>query len=244
MAPIVNVPPARDPRFSRLQRPPRLRVPLCEEDPHGPGRARHQRGAGAGRAVDLRDVREGHFGLVTISRSLEERRVPTRLGRPQWNRNHIKAMLKNETYAGTRYFNRITAATDASRDGKQVIRGRWVYRDRGERIRSPCPPSFRGSCSTRCMRSCAGTSSDTAGPSPTTSCRAWSNAACAAADVPLRAATTRSSARRGRLSVYHRAMYRCNRHAQENMHDRMRIERCRNSEIGTYILEGKVFEMI
>jgi hypothetical protein len=47
-----------------------------------------------------------------------------------------------------------------------------------------------------------------------------------------------------KLSVYHRAMYRCNRRAQENMHDRSRIERCRNSEIGTHILEGKVFEMI
>jgi site-specific DNA recombinase len=34
----------------------------------------------------------GRFGLVTISRSLEERRVPTRMGRPHWNRNHIKAM--------------------------------------------------------------------------------------------------------------------------------------------------------
>ena len=48
----------------------------------------------------------------------------------------------------------------------------------------------------------------------------------------------------GRLSVYHRAMYRCNRRAQENMHDRSRIERCRNAEIGTHILEGKVFELI
>ena len=48
----------------------------------------------------------------------------------------------------------------------------------------------------------------------------------------------------GRLSVYHRAMYRCNRRARENMHDRTRIERCRNSEIGTHILEGKVFELI
>jgi hypothetical protein len=28
------------------------------------------------------------------------------------------------------------------------------------------------------------------------------------------------------------------------MHDRTRIERCHNSEIGTHILEGKVFEMI
>jgi hypothetical protein len=39
-------------------------------------------------------------------------------------------------------------------------------------------------------------------------------------------------------------VYRCNRRAQENMHDRSQIERCRNSEIGTHILEGKVFEMI
>ena len=43
----------------------------------------------------------GRFGLVTISRSLEERRVPTRMGRPLWHRDQIKAMLKNETYAGT-----------------------------------------------------------------------------------------------------------------------------------------------
>jgi aminopeptidase N len=46
------------------------------------------------------------------------------------------------------------------------------------------------------------------------------------------------------VSVYHRSVYRCNRRAQENMHDRTRIERCQNSEIGTHILEGKVFEMI
>ena len=76
----------------------------------------------------------GQFGLVTISRSLEERRVPTRLGRPLWQRDQIKAMLRNETYAGTRYFNRITAAKETSHDGKPVIRGRWVYRDRAEWI--------------------------------------------------------------------------------------------------------------
>jgi hypothetical protein len=54
----------------------------------------------------------GRFGLVTISRSLEERRVPTRLGRPLWQRDQIKAMLRNETYAGTRYFNRVGLKAD------------------------------------------------------------------------------------------------------------------------------------
>jgi hypothetical protein len=44
--------------------------------------------------------------------------------------------------------------------------------------------------------------------------------------------------------VYHHAAYRCNRRARENNHDRTQIERCRNSEISTHILEGHVFEMI
>jgi hypothetical protein len=44
--------------------------------------------------------------------------------------------------------------------------------------------------------------------------------------------------------VYHQAIYRCNRGATANRHDRNQIERCRNGRINTHILEGKVFEMI
>ena len=44
--------------------------------------------------------------------------------------------------------------------------------------------------------------------------------------------------------MYHHAAYRCNRRARENNHDRAQIERCRNSEISTHILEGQVFEMM
>jgi Recombinase len=73
----------------------------------------------------------GDYGLVNISRFLEERRIPTRTGRPQWDRGQIKFMLKNETYTGTRYYNRITAATEAAREGKEVIRGKWVTGSRG-----------------------------------------------------------------------------------------------------------------
>ena len=43
-------------------------------------------------------------------------------------------MLKNETYTGRRYYNRITHATDANREGKHVVRGKWIYRDRAEWI--------------------------------------------------------------------------------------------------------------
>jgi site-specific DNA recombinase len=82
----------------------------------------------------------GDYGLVNISRFLEERRIPTRTGRPQWYRDQIKFMLKNETYTGTRYFNRIMHATDANREGNEVIHGKWIFRDRAEWIAVNVPP--------------------------------------------------------------------------------------------------------
>jgi site-specific DNA recombinase len=75
----------------------------------------------------------GRYGLVTICRHLEERGILTRMGKSLWDNDRIKAMLKNETYAGTRYFNQTTATKDAIREGKKLIHGR-VRRDRTEWI--------------------------------------------------------------------------------------------------------------
>src|SRR6266581_3604415 len=81
----------------------------------------------------------GKYGLATICRFLEERGILTRTGKRLWDNDRLKTMLKNETYAGTRYFNRITAATEANRKGKKVIKGRSVYRDRAEWITVKVP---------------------------------------------------------------------------------------------------------
>ena len=186
----------------------------------------------------------GRFGLVTISRSLEERRVPTRLGRPLWHRDQIKFMLKNETYAGTRYFNRLTRATEPSCKSRQVIRGRWVYRDRSEWIPVTVPAIV--------PRELFETVHEKLLRHEERYCRPVTHYLLQGLVQCGVCGSRCSSSRRyqkvvrpsGRLSVYHRAMYRCNRRAQENMHDRTQIERCRNSEIGTHILEGKLFEMV
>jgi site-specific DNA recombinase len=186
----------------------------------------------------------GDFGLVTISRWLEERRIATRTGRERWTMDQVKCMLKNETYAGTRYYNRITAAKGTIPDGARLMKGRSVYRDRAEwiAVKVPaivprelfdmvqdklrrhdqryCRPVTHYLLSGLVQCGCCG--------SRCSSSRSWRR-------VP------RPS---GKVSVYHRAVYRCNRRARENMHDRTQIERCRNSEIGTHILEDKVFEMI
>jgi site-specific DNA recombinase len=186
----------------------------------------------------------GDFGLVTISRFLEERRVPTRTGRPQWDRGQIKFMLKNETYTGTRYFNRITAVTDENRAGKQVIRGKWVLRDRSEWIAVKVPAIVSRELFDKVQeklrlheeRYCQ----------PVTHYLLSGLVQCGVCGSRCSSSRGYHKVRRpsGKVSVYHQAVYRCNRRAQENMHDRTRIERCRNSQISTHILEGKVFEMI
>ena len=171
----------------------------------------------------------------------EEPAVPSRcwFGLPSF-----KFMLKNETYAGTRYFNRITRATDASREGRQLIRGRWVYRDLAEWIPVAVPAIV--------PRELFDTVHDKLRLHEERYCRPVTHYLLQGL-VQCGVCGSRCSSSRGyhkvvrpsgRVCVYHRAAYRCNRRAQENMHDRTRIERCRNSEIGTHILEGKVFELI
>jgi site-specific DNA recombinase len=175
----------------------------------------------------------GKYGLVNISRFLEERRIPTRTGRPQWYRDQIKSMLKNETYTGIRYYNRITAATEAGREGKEVIRGKWVFRDRAEWIAVNVPAIVSRELFDKVQEKL----------------RQHKERYC----TPVRhyllqglvqcgvCGSRCSSSRRyhkvvypsGKVSVYHRSVYRCNRRAQENMHDRTRIERCHNSRDAT-----------
>jgi site-specific DNA recombinase len=186
----------------------------------------------------------GTYGLVTISRYLEERGILTCKGRQRWDNDRIKSILKNETYTGTRYFNRIMHATDANREGKKVIRGKWIYRDRAEWIEVSVPAivsrelfdKVQEKLTQHHARYCqpvthyllSGLVQSGVCGSGCSSFRRWQK-------------VVRPS---GAVSVYHHAAYRCNRRARENNHDRTQIERCINSEISTHILEGHVFEMI
>jgi site-specific DNA recombinase len=47
-------------------------------------------------------------GLCVITRTLEERGILTKMGKTSWDVTHIKAMLKNPIYAGTKYHNVMT----------------------------------------------------------------------------------------------------------------------------------------
>src|SRR6516225_3631523 len=186
----------------------------------------------------------GTYGLVTISRHLEERRILTATGRQRWDNDRIKSILKNETYTGTRYFNRMTRVKKGDRQGKKLIRGQWVYRERSDWIAVKVPAivsreifnAVQQRLSQHDARYCqpvthyllSGLVQCGVCGSGCSSFRRWQK-------------VVRPS---GKVSVYHHAAYRCNRRARENNHDRTAIERCQNSEISTHILEGHAFEMI
>jgi hypothetical protein len=186
----------------------------------------------------------GNYGLVTISRHLEERRILTATGRQRWDNDRIKSILKNETYTGTRYFNRIMHATDANRDGRKVIRGKWIFRDRPDWIAVTVPALI--------CRELFDKVQEQLRQHDARYCRPVTHYLLSALVQCGVCGSGCSSFRRwqkvvrpsGAMSVYHRAAYRCNHQARENNHDRTQIERCRNSLISTHILEGHVFEMI
>jgi site-specific DNA recombinase len=199
-------------------------------------------------AVVVRSIFEmfasGNFGLVTISRCLEERRVATRTGRERWHMDQVKFMLKNETYAGTRYFNRITAATDASREGKKLIKGRWVYRNRTEWIAVKVPAIVSRELFDQVQQKLSRHDERYCRPVTHYLLSGLVQCGCCGSRCSSSRSWRRVPRPSGKMSVYHRAVYRCNRRAQENEHDRTQIKRCRNSEIGTHILERKLFETV
>jgi site-specific DNA recombinase len=186
----------------------------------------------------------GDYGIITIARFLEERRIPTRMGRPQWDRGQIKFMLKNETYTGTRHYNRITAVTEANRKGNKMIRGKWVYRDRAEWIAVNVPAVVSRELFDKVQERLA--LHDKRYCKPATHYLLSGLVQCGVCKSRCSSTSGHHKVVRpsGKISVYHQAQYRCNRRARENAHDRTQIEHCNNSAIATHILEGQVWEMI
>jgi site-specific DNA recombinase len=186
----------------------------------------------------------GEFGLVNIARFLEQSEIRTHLGRSRWNFSQIKSMLKNETYTGVRYFNRITAATDAAKEAKKVFKGRWMFRDRADWIAVAVPSivprelfdAVQERLRTHSERYCQ----------PVTRYLLSGLVECGVCGSACSSSRRYHKVRRssGKVSLYHNSFYRCNRQAGSFYHEPAQRERCTNARIATHILEGKVFEFI
>ena len=178
--------------------------------------------------------------LRSLAKSLEQRGVRTRFGKALWAYAQIRDMMKNPAYAGMRYFNRRTEV----KDDPQRKRGRTMLRDRSEWIGIAVPPLVSTELFDRVQERFAENLQRYLQPaahyalSGLVECGECGSAFCSYRRYVTKELVT------GVKRVSHKAAYKCNWRVRQLEHDAKLVERCRNPEVATHLLEGKVFEMI
>ena len=178
--------------------------------------------------------------LRSLAKSLEHRGVRTRFGKELWAYAQIRDMMNNPAYAGMRYFNRRTEV----KDDPQRKRGRTILRDRSEWIGIAVPPLVSTELFDRVQERLAENLQRYVQPaahyalSGLVECGECGSAFCSYRRYVSKELVT------GVKRVSHKAAYKCNWRVRQLEHDAKLVERCRNPEVATHLLEGKVFEMI
>jgi site-specific DNA recombinase len=187
---------------------------------------------------------EGTAGPDRIARLLEERRIPTRKGNKLWLATQIKSMLSNHTYTGLRYYNRMTSVKDAP-DGKSTSkRGTLVYRDRSEWIGVKVPAVVCQEVFDKAQQRLRAGRERYRQPAVHYLLSGMIECGECGWGFSSYRRYIRKKLLSGKRRIHHKAAYKCNRRAKEAMHSPALIQRCRNPEIQTHMLEAKVFEMI
>jgi site-specific DNA recombinase len=179
-------------------------------------------------------------GLCAITRWLEENEVRTQLGRTAWDTTRLKNMLTNHTYAGTRYFNAVMTVPS---DGKK--RGKYVPRARSEWIGVKVPAIVSQDLFDKVQERLQQARQRYCHP-PVHHLFGGGLLQCGHCGSPYYSYRRylKETRKSGEQRVVHKSAYECLSRGKENMHSRKLIDRCRNSEIATHLLEDNVFEMI
>jgi site-specific DNA recombinase len=182
-------------------------------------------------------------GLCVITRTLEERGIRTKTGKTDWNATHVQHMLQNPLYAGTKYYNTVTTERVTWRDGSVHKRGGYYARDPAEWIAVKVPAIVSQELFDRVQERIKENKDRYLQPPAQYLLKGLVKCGeCGSVYCSYRRYTT--TKRKSGRAVYHRAAYVCLWRAKENSHSRYRLDRCRNSEIATHLLEDKVFELI
>jgi site-specific DNA recombinase len=179
--------------------------------------------------------------FCAITRSLEERGIRTRTGKPLWSVDHVKTMLQNHTYTGTRYYNTMTPVPIGDATTKRRIK--YIYKDRSEWIAVKVPAIVSQEVFDKVQERIQAYQRYCHPPAHHLLRGLIECGECGCAYYSYRRYWKRARAGQQRR-VYHKAAYECRGRARENTHSPYAIERCHNSEIATHLLEEKVFEMI
>jgi site-specific DNA recombinase len=185
----------------------------------------------------------GGLSVYRIIRWLEEHKISTRKGKAMWRPCQMWRLLQNETYAGIRYFNRMTYDNPENTRAKGK-KTKYVLRDRKEWIGVKVPAIVSRELFDGAQQRIKLNRDRYKQPmmhqllSNLTKC-----GECGAACIPVRR-TVRKILKIGILRIHHLAEYICTRRFSGPAHAPGIVKPCRNPWVSTHILEGKVFAMV
>jgi site-specific DNA recombinase len=183
-------------------------------------------------------------GIGYITRSLEQRELPTARGKKMWRPEQIRYLLKNNTYTGVRYFNSMRRVMMPSIKRGSTGYAKAVYRDRSEWIGVKVPAIITQDLFDRVQEKFRQRQQVYRQPlrhhllGELVVC-----GECGAGYSSYNRYVTKDLTI-GKRRVYHKAAYKCNRRTLQWNHTPQALDRCHNKEIATHLLEDTVFELI
>jgi site-specific DNA recombinase len=185
----------------------------------------------------------GSLGTNALPRSLEERGILSRKGKQTWNVEIIKRMLKNPTYTGVRYFNKMTRE-EAPMDNTRKKYRKFIDRDRSEWIGIPVPAIISQELFNKVQERLQKTREKYRRPkliqllSGLAKCGECGHSYCS---VRWYGKKTNPS---GTIRVSHWNFYQCSMRMYNYMHDPHKRKPCGNNKITSHILEDAVMRII
>ena len=185
----------------------------------------------------------GKYGLFKLSKWLEDREILTSTGKTFWRQCVIRSMLRNETYAGTRYYDKHTRVKE-SHSGKKLKFGKTVLRDRADWIGVKVPAIITHDLYEKVQIEIRKRSERYMQPSESRMMSGMLR--CGECGHSMSPSRRRIGVwlKMGIRRIYHKTAYLCTWRVQSRAHSDKVVSKCHNPEVITTILEGKVFDMI
>jgi hypothetical protein len=190
---------------------------------------------------------KGRVGMTPITRRLEDEGVPTKSGRKLWRKSHLKHMLNNETYVGTRHFNTMRRVREYANPlfGIRHSTSKTVRRDRSEWVGVKVPAIVTQAVFDRVQARLSENRRRYRNPRRPQLLSSLVRCGECGGSFYAYQRYYRKRRKSGEMTVVHRVSYCCNWRLRQAMHSRnSEITRCRNSQVKAEFLEAEVLRLV
>jgi site-specific DNA recombinase len=188
----------------------------------------------------------GGIGMDKIAQQLEDSGALTNKGKSLWRRTNLKVILRNETYLGVKYYNKMRVVREYANPifGIKHSTQKRFDRNREEWIGIEVPAIISRDLFDKVQARREKNRKQYRNPKQVQLLSGLVRCGACGGSVFAYARWERSK-RKGPMCVIHRAAYKCNWGFRGRLHSKnSQVDRCRNPEIKAALLEGRVFAMV